>query len=134
MNDRKLIKDWMIGGVSCLILILYFFQTSCANKVRVSSVPSEANVHANGKLLGKTPLSFDERSGYHKEYRFRIEKEGYKPFEVNMKQNKPSKLLIPSTVGGAYCLLPFVCMLWGYQLPNELNFKLQEADLKEKSK
>ena len=61
----------------------------CSHLVTVDSKPQGASIFVNGRSIGKTPTTFQERSGFHKDYEIRAELEGYEPVTENHEQNKP---------------------------------------------
>jgi hypothetical protein len=100
----------------------------CAHTVAVYSTPPGAEIYVNGRSIGRTPTTFEERSGYHRRFQFRAELPGYEPWTEEHEQKQPSKLLIPSVVGAYVLLLPIIGVLWGYQLDDEITLELRPAN------
>lgn len=97
----------------------------CSHTVTVYSVPPGAEIYVDGRSIGRSPATFEERSGFHRTVEIRAELEGHGPWSEQHEQKEPSKLLAPSLVGGYFLLLPFIGVLWGYQLEDQVTIFLE---------
>ena len=80
----------------------------CAHPVVIDSEPPGASVLVDGTLIGKTPVSFVDRSGFKRSYEVTVSLDGYRPLhQVLTQQFQPTVLCCP-------VLIPV-----GWQLPED---------------
>ncbi|HNS00589.1 MAG TPA: PEGA domain-containing protein [Planctomycetota bacterium] len=55
--------------------------SGCAQSTRFTTEPDDADISVNGVPIGKTPTTYQSRSGLPKVYHVTVEKPGYKPLK-----------------------------------------------------
>jgi hypothetical protein len=97
------------------ITIVFFFQccttfiSKSSETIPVTSHPPGAKIIVDGKEIGHTPLNLKLRRN--KNYVIRIEKQGYKPYEIRVTKDVSPAVIIISLLGGAIsgaCLGAFI--------------------------
>jgi hypothetical protein len=111
-----MIKQRKIQIFLALSIATVFFFQCCATlipksseTIPVTSHPPGAKIIIDGKEIGHTPLNLKLRRN--KNHVIRIEKQGYKPYEIRITKNVSTGLVIISLLGGAIsgaCLGAFI--------------------------
>ena len=103
-------------------VIFAFSAVACSHRVTFNTQPPGAKVYVDGNLIGVSPASFVEKSGFGKGYSIRIEKEGYQTLNTSEKQVINVLYLVLSLV--------FACpigLLFMMTLEDQYNYTLQRA-------
>lgn len=101
------------------LMLIFFFLFGCATTI-IKSIPSEANIYNEEKLLGKTPYTFKSAATGGTKWIMTLKKEGYKD---NLVQIKKDKADIGMIILGCFFIVPF---LWWGTFPTEYIFEMEK--------
>ena len=102
-------------------LALAVTASACSHTVIIDSDPTGAEVKVNGEKLGKAPVTYTESTGWEKVFDIEATKPGFKPTRKQVKQtewNMP--ITVASVLGGLFCLVPFLGLMVGRQMPDRV--------------
>jgi hypothetical protein len=96
---------WRRRGRVGLALVL-LLSAACSHVVLIKSDPPGATASIDGEVRGKTPLFFEEATGFGRTYQLHLELDGYHAQHVELQQRNwwhsclwPSVCLVPFTLG-----------------------------------
>jgi hypothetical protein len=92
----------------------------CTTMVRVTTDPKDAKVYIDDEPVGKSPVQKELSNFVGNDYRIRIEKPGYKPFEAELRR----ELKVGNLVVGI--LLWWPLLLWCYGPDQYYTYELEE--------
>ena len=107
----KQVCAWLFAA---LILL-----SSCSSSILISSVPSKADVYANGEYIGQTPVRHRDSEVGGSLLDLQIEKEGYEVFKTGVEK---SGRINPWALMGCWMLLP---LAWLETYPRRYLARLQ---------
>jgi PEGA domain len=122
---------WIRARSLCVVstLAVALVAAGCSHTVVIDSDPQGAQVKVNGEVLGSTPVTYTEQTGWEKVYDLEVSKPGYKTVKTKMRQ---SEFHVPMTaatvVGFLLCLLPAVGILWSKQLPDRVVVDMDKSN------
>lgn len=91
------------------ILIFPFIFSSCASSTVIGSIPSDANLYINGKLVGQTPYKHRDTKIVGSSNTVRIEKDGYRTYKTSFAKNE--KIAVGPLIGGTFLLIPYLWIM-----------------------
>ena len=115
MKSSKVVK------VIAVLVVLAFGAVACSHRVTLNTNPPGAKVYVDGQLIGVSPASFVEKSGFGKTYQIKIEKEGYQTMNTTEKQVINVMYLVLSIL---FCL---PAIFWSFTLEDQYTYTLQRA-------
>jgi hypothetical protein len=88
------------------LALVLSLSAACSHVVLIKSDPPGATASIDGEVRGKTPLFFEEATGFGRTYQLHLELDGYHPQHVELQQRNwwhsclwPSVCLVPFTLG-----------------------------------
>jgi len=91
------------------ILVFPIILSSCASSTIIDSIPSNANLYVNGKLVGNTPYKHKDTKIVGSSNTVRLEKEGYRTYTTSFAKNE--KIAIGPLFGGMFLLIPYLWIM-----------------------
>ena len=104
-----------------IFAVLAFGAVACSHRVTINTNPPGAKVYVDGNLIGVSPASFVEKSGFGKSYQLKVEKEGYQTLNTTEKQTVNVLYLVLSI------LLCLPAILFSFTLEDSYTYTLQRA-------
>jgi hypothetical protein len=113
------------GGVMRRIVLMplvamLIASVGCATATRLHTTPEGAIVHVNGKLIGNTPIVYDNDPGLPRRYHVQVTKPGYESLDFYL----DTRL---SWLWGYVGFVTLVPYLWAWSLEREYVFVMQQA-------
>lgn len=98
-----------INKILIYILVFPIIFSSCASSTVIDSIPSNANLYINGKLVGQTPYKHKDTKIVGSSNTVRIEKEDYRTYKTSFAKNE--KMAIGPLIGGIFLFLPYLWIM-----------------------
>jgi hypothetical protein len=107
-------------------VVVLALASGCSHVVTFTTNPPGARTTVNGIDLGPTPVSMTDEASTGKTFVMSFKKEGFKDKNVVLIQEANGARIALSVIGGLLCLIPFIGLLWGWELKQEVyNFDLE---------
>lgn len=114
-------------ALSALTVILLFLTLSgCSHSVLITTDPTGANVTVNGQMIGQSPVTFVEKSGFNRNYSVSINKDGYRPIDTVLSQTLNPTYAVVAGLVFMFTLCP-LGVLWMFTLEDNYHFTLGET-------
>ena len=101
------------------LLLSAFLAVGCASATVLKSSPSGAKVYVDQKLLGNTPVKYEDSDVFWAKRDVEVQMDGYEPYKTKLAKTEPRV----SAIIGA--LLVGVPILWVTEYPDEINYELR---------
>ena len=116
--------------------VFLLLSAACSHAVIIDSDPTGAEIKVNGEKLGKSPVTYNETTGWEKVYDVEAAAPGYKPMRKEIKQQEWN---IPVSVASGGCSLllgtplsiigavPLIGLFWARQLPDRVVISMERG-------